>query len=111
MQWRKITAIVRRTALEPVEQRLRELGVPGLSVTTVKGYGELANFFGHDWLVTHVRIEIFTDANQAHRIADAILSAAHSGAEGDGLVAILPVADVYRIREKRLCTPGELSPC
>jgi len=110
MHWQKVTAIVRRTSLESIEQRLEQLGVPGLSVTTVKGYGEYANFFTHDWFVTHVRIEIFIEAEHAQEVAEAIVSTAHSGARGDGLVAILPVTDAHRIREKRLFAPGELSP-
>lgn len=110
MQWQKVTAIVRRSALESVEQELQQLGVRGLSVSTVEGYGEYANFFSHDGLVTHIRIEVFTDESQARAIAEAIVSSAHSGSPGDGLVAILPVVSVYRIREERLCTPGELSP-
>ncbi len=108
MQWQKLTAIVHRDALEPVEQSLQELGVKGISVTTVKGYGEYANFFRRDWLVSHVRIEIFTDAERAREIAETIMSTAHTGGEGDGLVAVLPVAEVYRIRVCRPCRPGEL---
>ncbi len=92
MNWQKITAIIRRDALAPVEQRLQQLGVRGLSVSTVKGYGEYANFFCHDCFITHARIEIFTEVERAKPIAEAILSAAHTGAAGDGLVAILPAA-------------------
>lgn len=108
MEWQKVVAIVRRDALEPVEARLVRLGVKGISVSTVKGFGEYANFFTHDWFVTHVRIEIFTEAARAREIAEAIMSAAQTGAEGDGIVAVLPVAEMYRIRECRPCRPGEL---
>ena len=40
----KVTAIIRCEVLEKVEQRLQELGVSGISVTRVKGYGDYANF-------------------------------------------------------------------
>lgn len=108
MRWEKLTAIVRRDALERVERRLQELGVEGISVAAVKGYGEYANFFRHDWLVPHARIEIFTAPGRAREIAEAIMSVAHTGTPGDGLVAILPVAEIYRIRDCRPCEPGEI---
>lgn len=108
MQWQKVTAIIRRQALQPVEQRLREMGVKGVTVTSVRGYGEYANLFHRSWMVPHLRLEIFTDTGRARIIAEAILSAAHTGAEGDGLVAILPVDEIYRVRECRPCRRGEI---
>ncbi len=108
MNLRKVTAIFRSERLEEVEKRLQEAGVKGLSVTKVKGYGEYANFFAHDWMVTHARIEIFTDATAAERLAKIIVEAAHGGGEGDGFVAILPVEKVYRIRTTEEVRPGEL---
>lgn len=107
MPWQKITAIVRRDVLERVEQSLKQVGVRGISVTTVKGFGEYADFFRHDWLVSHARIEIFTGADRAEELAERIVRAAHTGGRGDGIVAILPVACVYRIREQRRCDPSE----
>lgn len=55
MEFSKITAIVRTTKLEEVEKRLQEIGVSGLSVSRVKGYGEYANFYSRDWMVTGSR--------------------------------------------------------
>jgi nitrogen regulatory protein P-II 1 len=101
MSLRKITAIIRCTLLEPVERRLQEIGVPGMTVTHVKGFGEYANFFRRDWTVTHARIEIFTEQSLVDRIVDTIQDAAHTGTPGDGIVAVLPVERLYRIREKR----------
>lgn len=101
MPLRKVTAIVRCTLLEQVERRLQEVGVPGMTVTHVKGFGEYANFFRRDWTVTHARIEIFTPQVSVDRIVDAIQDAAHTGAPGDGIIAVLPVERLYRIREKR----------
>lgn len=95
---RKITAIVRNSALQVVERRLRELDVPGVSVTKVKGYGEYANFFTSDWIVEHARLEIFLPATQADAVARAIVDTATTGAPGDGIVVILPVESMYRIR-------------
>lgn len=104
MEAKKITAIIRCTCLEAVEGRLRELGVKGMSVTHVKGLGEYANFFTRDWLTDHTRIEIFTSQEKADAIVAAIMECANTGARGDGIVAVLPVDKVYRIRERADCT-------
>jgi nitrogen regulatory protein P-II 1 len=101
MGLRKIVAIIRNDALEKVEGKLVELQVKGISVTKVKGYGEYANFFKSDWMVTHSRLEIFTEETRADRIAEAIMEVAHTGMEGDGIVAVLPVLKLYRIRTKK----------
>ena len=98
MKYRKITAIFNIDKLEAVETRLQELGVSGLSVTKVKGYGEYANFYSRDWMTQNARIEIFTVRNRVDAIVQAIMKVAHTGLSGDGLVAVLPVEQVYRIR-------------
>jgi len=103
MKFRKVTAIVRPECLEAVEKCLRKLVVPGISVTKVKGFGERMNFFEPDWLCDHVRVEVFIDVEQADKVATAIMDAAHTGREGDGIVAILPVESVYHIRTKEKC--------
>jgi nitrogen regulatory protein P-II 1 len=99
MSLKKITAIVRSTALEHVEQRLRDLGVPGMTVTHVTGFGDYANFFRRDWLVTHAKIEIFTDDTLVPAIVSCITEVAHTGTPGDGIIAVLPVEEFLRIRE------------
>lgn len=94
----KVTAIIRRDALEAVETRLKQVGVRGVTVSTVKGFGEYANFFSHDWTVTHARIEIFIAEDEADRIVAAIQETAKTGAAGDGVIAVLPVKRLVRIR-------------
>jgi len=104
----KVTGIVRADVLEAVERRLQDLRAPGLSVTRVKGYGEYANFFTRDWMVDHVRVEVFVSRQRADEIAGAISAAARTGARGDGIVAILPVEAVYHVRTGALATPANL---
>ncbi|HEX8726440.1 MAG TPA: P-II family nitrogen regulator [Gemmatimonadaceae bacterium] len=99
MSWCKITAIVRRFGLEQVERRLEALGVPGITVTEVHGFGEYKDLFRHDWTVTHARLEIFTPRKDADRFVHAILEAASTGEAGDGIVALVPVESVIRIRD------------
>lgn len=98
MHFAKITGIIRAPVLDKVEKRLFREGSPGLSVTKVKGCGELKDFFTRDWLVTHARVEVFALAEDAERIAQTILEEVQSGDSGDGIVAILPVEKVLRIR-------------
>lgn len=100
MEFRKVTALIRSSVLEDVEKRLQDLGIKGVSVSRVKGYGEYANLSRSDWMVTHLKLEIFTEKAQADEIATAIMDTAHRGIAGDGIVAILPVEKLYRIRTK-----------
>jgi nitrogen regulatory protein P-II 1 len=102
---RKIVAIIRNESLEKVEGRLVDMRVKGISVTRVKGYGEYANFFNPDWMVTHSRLEIFAERARVEEITAAIMEAAHTGMEGDGIVAIIPVEKLYRIRTKSEIRP------
>ena len=101
MDLKKVVAIVRTDMIEHVESRLIQLGVPGITIARVKGFGEYSNFFTHDWLSAYVRIEIFTDPAQVQQIVDAILEAAHTGTPGDGIVSVLPVDSLYRVRDYR----------
>lgn len=107
-RFRKVTAIVRVNVLEKVERRLQDLRVPGISVTKVKGYGEYVDFFAHDWAVEHARIEIFLQRDRADEVARAIMEAAHTGVTGDGIVVVLPVECIYRIRSKDVAGCDEL---
>ncbi len=103
MKFRKVTAIIRPERLEAVEECLKRLNVPGVSVTKVKGFGEYADFYRSDWMCNHVRVEVFVGVQQAENIAQAIIDAAHTGVQGDGIVAVLPVESVYHIRTKEKC--------
>ncbi|MGA7828328.1 MAG: P-II family nitrogen regulator [Geobacteraceae bacterium] len=108
MEMKKIVAIIRNSELEHVEGRLVDMRVRGISITKVKGFGEFANFLNPDWMVSHSRIEIFTEEARVDEITSAIMEVAHSGMEGDGIVAVIPVEKLYRIRTKSRITPEEL---
>lgn len=107
-RYRKVTAIVRVDLLERVETALQDLHVGGVSVSRVKGYGEYTDFFARDWMSPYARVEIFTSAEHAARIADAILAAATTGTRGDGIVAVEAVESVLRIRSGSRVPPGEI---
>ncbi len=108
MEFKKITAIFRLYLLESVEKRLRELGVKGITVSHVKGYGEYKQFFTHDCLSEEARIEIFALKDEVDAIVRAILESAHTGVAGDGLVAVLPVEKIFRIKSGSEALPTEI---
>lgn len=114
MALKKITAIIRTDALEAVEHRLQGLDVPGITVSRVRGFGELAMFAKRDWMSTHARVEVFTDEVHEERIIDAILEEASSRTPGDGILAVTPVDHLYRIRDRCevrcICGPAESHP-
>ena len=99
--FRKVVAIVRTMALESVEKRLQAVGVPGVSVTKVKGYGEYADFYRADWMTEHARIEIFLHRTKVKEVVRAVIAAARTGESGDGLVVTIPVESIHRIRTGR----------
>jgi len=98
MMYRKVTAIVASTRLPAIEEALQSLHISGVSVSQVRGYGEYRNFYQTDMMDTHARIEMFCRKEQAKSIAQCVMKAAHTGVEGDGVVAILPVEHMYCIR-------------
>ncbi|HED33163.1 MAG TPA: P-II family nitrogen regulator [Gammaproteobacteria bacterium] len=103
MSFKKITAIIRPNLLSKIEDALKDAGVPGVSVSEVKGYGEYANLYAKDGMVAAIRVEAFIDTECAEAVAQAIMQAAHTGLEGDGIVAITPVEKIYHVRTKQAC--------
>ncbi len=108
MELRKVIAIIRSRLLEDVEERLWKMRVKGLTVTRVKGYGESKAIWAEDRLGNHARIEIFAEKTKAEKIAAAIMEVAHTGGPGDGIICILPVEKVFRIRTKTEVIPDEI---
>ncbi len=108
MELKKISAIIRSGLLKDVAERLKKIGVRGVTVTRVKGYGEDKTISAQDWLGEHARIEIFAEKARADAIAAAIMEVAHTGGPGDGIISILPVEKIYRIRTKSEIKPDEI---
>ena len=100
MVWKKVVAIVRENKLASVQEHLKDLRMVFINSTRRKGYGEYANLFSRDWSITYARLEIYCEASQVEEIARVIMDAAHTGLTGDGIVAIIPVEMIYRIRSK-----------
>lgn len=100
-----VTAIVKPAVLAAVTGALSELGMTGMTVTEVAGYGRQRGhaevYRGVEYWVDFVpkaRIELVVGDGQADAAVDTILAAAHTGAIGDGKVWITPVETVARVR-------------
>ncbi len=100
-----VSATITMLALEKVERALQALGVPGLTVNRVKGYGVYKNFYQRDWLVTHARIQVYVREQRVQEVVNAIMDAAHTGDEDDGVIVVTPILHFYRIADRcDLCT-------
>ncbi len=104
MSFVKVVAIIRPDVLAKVETALKEANVPGVSITHVEGYGEYANYYREDRMVQHIQVEVFISSKRATEIAEVMMESAHTGTDGDGIVAIIPVDSVYHIRTKQKCS-------
>lgn len=107
-----LIAVIRSDRLEEVENRLKGAGAPGLSVSTVKGYGEHASFLSHDWTVRHVRLDLFAEDAEISALVGVISGTARTGTEGDGMLAVEPVERLVHIRSRkeRHPEPGRTAP-
>ena len=102
---KKIEAIIKPFKLEEVKEALAEVGVQGMTVTEVKGFGRQKGhteiYRGSEYTVDFlpkVKLEIIVDDEDASIVAEAIVKSANTGKIGDGKVFISPVEDAIRIR-------------
>lgn len=101
----KVEAIIRPFMLDDVKERLRELGVGGMTVLEVRGFGRTGGktevYRGSSYTIDFVpklRIETVVTTAQVEEIVEAIREVAASDRIGDGKIFITPVADAIRIR-------------
>ena len=100
-----IVAIIKPFRLDEVKTALIGMGVQGLTVTEVRGFGRQRGhtevYRGAEYqidFVPKVRLEILVDDDDAERVANDIMEHARTGQIGDGKLWIVPVDSVYRIR-------------
>jgi nitrogen regulatory protein P-II 1 len=100
-----ITAIVKPFVLEDVKGALEQIGVLGMTVSEVQGYGRQKGhtevYRGAEYsvdFVPKVRVEVVADDNLADKVVDAVVEAARTGKIGDGKVWVAPVETVVRVR-------------
>ncbi|HZG92295.1 MAG TPA: P-II family nitrogen regulator [Pseudonocardia sp.] len=100
-----ITAIVKPFVLEDVKGALEQIGVLGMTISEVQGYGRQKGhtevYRGAEYsvdFVPKVRVEVVTDDTLADKVVDAVVEAARTGKIGDGKVWVTPVDTVIRVR-------------
>ena len=100
-----ITAIIKPFKLDEVKEALSAVGIEGMTVTEVKGYGRQKGhteiYRGSEYTVDFlpkVKIEIAVIDDLAGKAVEAIVKAAKTGKIGDGKVFVLPLEEVIRIR-------------
>jgi nitrogen regulatory protein P-II 1 len=99
MQEKRVSAIIRTDIVDEIETKLRRLGVRGITVTRVEGFGEYTKFWEPDWISSHMQVDIFSAEEGVQQIVDTILETARTEAAGDGIVSVLPVDKFYRVRD------------
>jgi len=98
MTFKYVVAIVPPETVEPLEHELKRMGVGGMTLTRVKGFGEYKNFFTSDWLSDHTKIEIFVEESRLEGLLGALLEAAHSDVPGAGIAAVMSVDKFLHLR-------------
>jgi nitrogen regulatory protein PII len=102
---KKIEAIIRPFKLEEVKEALVEIGIRGLTISEVRGYGRqkghTETYRGSEYrieFVPKIKIEVVVEDAKVEKVVDAILKTAKTGQVGDGKIFIYNVEDVVRIR-------------
>ncbi len=100
-----VTAVIKPFKLDDVKEALSAIGVHGLTVTEVSGYGRQKGhtevYRGAEYtvdFVPKVRVEVLADDALAEKAVDAVVEAARTGKIGDGKVWVTPVESVVRVR-------------
>jgi nitrogen regulatory protein P-II 1 len=118
--FRKIEAIIREEALDGVREALSAIGIVGMNVFEIRGHGRLGSH-EHSWRYTYLHKDmlpkiqlniVLSDRNLEPTVA-AIMKAARTGKEGDGIIFVYPVEEVLRIRTgerggEALSYPGDI---
>jgi nitrogen regulatory protein PII len=102
---KKIEAIIRPFRIDDVREALAEIGVRGLTLTEVKGYGRQKGhtelYRGSEYQIDFLpkmKIEVVVSDKMADKVIDTIIKAAKTGQVGDGKIFVHPVEDVIRVR-------------
>jgi nitrogen regulatory protein P-II 1 len=100
-----VTAIIKPFVLEDVKGALEQIGVLGMTVSEVQGYGRQKGhtevYRGAEYsvdFVPKVRVEVLADDTMADKVVDAVVESARTGKIGDGKVWVSPVDTVVRVR-------------
>jgi nitrogen regulatory protein P-II 1 len=102
---KKVEAIIKPFKLDDVKESLKEVGVQGLTVTEVKGFGRQKGhtelYRGAEYVIDFlpkIKLEIVVSDDMVTKVIDAIMDSAKTGKIGDGKIFIIPMEEVIRIR-------------
>ncbi len=102
---KKVEAVIKPFKLDEVREALSAIGVNGLTVTEVKGFGRQKGhtelYRGAEYVVDFlpkIKIEVILGSDMVESAIEAIIKAAHTGKIGDGKIFVSPVEQVIRIR-------------
>ncbi|MGW8195032.1 MAG: P-II family nitrogen regulator [Desulforhopalus sp.] len=102
---KKIEAIIKPFKLDDVKDALNSIGIAGMTISEVKGYGRQKGhteiYRGAEYIVDFIpkmKIEIVIPADQVDEVVDKIRGAANTGKIGDGKIFVLPIERVVRVR-------------
>jgi nitrogen regulatory protein PII len=102
---KKIEAIIKPFKLDDVKEALNGIGIKGMTISEVKGYGRQKGhkeiYRGAEYVVDFipkVKLEIIVESSQVNSVVDTIRQAANTGKIGDGKIFVLPVEEVIRVR-------------
>ncbi len=102
---KKIEAIIKPFKLDDVKEALNDMGIQGMTVTEVKGYGRQKGhkeiYRGAEYLVDFIpkiKIEIVVDGERVDKIVEAVQQAANTGNIGDGKIFVMPIDQAVRVR-------------
>src|ERR1700753_3353468 len=105
MGMKLVTAVIKPYQLDAVKEALHALGVAGLTVSEVQGYGRQKGhtevYRGAEYqveFVPKIRVEVVTDEGAVEKIVHSVVEAARTGKIGDGKVWVTTVDDVIRVR-------------
>jgi len=102
---RKIEAIIKPFKLDDVKEALNEIGIKGMTISEVKGYGRQKGhteiYRGAEYVVDFIpkiKVEVVVPADQVESVVEKIRNAANTNKIGDGKIFVIPVERVIRVR-------------
>ena len=102
---KKVTAMIKPFKLDDVREALSDIGIQGMTVTEVKGFGRQKGhtevYRGAEYAVDFlpkIQIDIVLSDDQIERVSEVIIETARTGKVGDGKIFVTPVDQVIRIR-------------
>ncbi len=110
MSFKYVVAIIWPEFVVPLEAKLRSLGVGGITLSKVKGFGEYRNHFSGDGLADHTKVEIFVTDDKVEALLAALQELANTGAPGSGIAAVVPLDKFLHLRTGTEVLPGPPEP-